>query len=67
MKAKEIRQKTDEEIVQQLRESRSEIFKLRLEHQTGQLKNNARIGVLRKDIARLLTEQHARALKAQAN
>jgi large subunit ribosomal protein L29 len=67
MKASEIRQKTDEEIAQQLTECRAEIFKLRMEHQTGQLKNNARIGSLRKDIARLETEMTARANAADNN
>jgi large subunit ribosomal protein L29 len=67
MKASEIRQKTDEEIAQQLTACRAEIFKLRMEHQTGQLKNNARIGSLRKDIARLETEMTARANAADKN
>lgn len=67
MKASEIRQKTDEEIAQQLNDCRAEIFKLRMEHQTGQLKNNARIGSLRKDIARLETEMTARANAADKN
>lgn len=66
MKASEIRQKTDEEIAQQLTDSRAEIFKLRLKFQTNELKNNARIGILRKDIARLNTEINARARKAAA-
>ncbi len=66
MKASEIRQKTDEEIAKQLTDSRDEIFKLRLKFQTNELKNNARIGILRKDIARLETEMNARARQAAA-
>jgi len=67
MKAKEIRQKTDEEILKQITDSRAEIFQLRLKFQTSELKNNARIGVLRKDIARMMTEMTARAAKAAAD
>ncbi|MBR4519004.1 MAG: 50S ribosomal protein L29 [Victivallales bacterium] len=67
MKAKEIRQKTDEEIAKQIDDNRKEIFQLRLQAQTSELKNTARIGLLRKDIARLETEKTARkAAKAAA-
>ena len=60
MKASEIRQKTDDEILQQLADCRKEIFQLRLTVQTSELKDTARIGKLRKDIARLNTEMTAR-------
>ncbi len=60
MKASEIRQKTDDEILQQLDDCRKEIFQLRLKVQTSELKDTARIGKLRKDIARLNTEMTAR-------
>ena len=67
MKAKEIRQKTDEEIAKQIDDNRKEIFQRRLQAQTSELKNTARIGLLRKDIARLETEKTARkAAKAAA-
>ena len=64
MKASEIRQKTDDEILQQLEANRREIFQLRLKYQTSELKDTAKIGKLRKDIARLETEKTARAAKA---
>ncbi|MCQ2403618.1 MAG: 50S ribosomal protein L29 [Lentisphaeria bacterium] len=64
MKASEIRQKTDDEILQLLNDNRREIFQLRLKYQTSELKDTARIGKLRKDIARLETEKTARAAKA---
>ncbi|MBR6471897.1 MAG: 50S ribosomal protein L29 [Victivallales bacterium] len=60
MKASEIRQKTDEEIAKQIDDNRKEIFQLRLQAQTSELKNTARIRILRKDIARLETEKTAR-------
>ena len=64
MKAKEfrekIRQMTDAEIAKQIDDNRKEIFQLRMQAQTSELKNTARIGLLRKDIARLETEKTAR-------
>jgi len=66
MKASEIRQKTTEEIEKAIVDSRSEIFKLRLKFSTNQLTETAKIGNLRKDIARLETELTARrAVKNQ--
>ncbi len=61
MKAKEIHQKTDEEIAKMVEDNRKEIFQLRMQAQTSELKNTARIRNLRKDIARLETEKTARA------
>lgn len=60
MKASEIRNLTDDELVTQLKSSKDELLKLRIQGKTGQLENSARISVLKKDIARILTEQTAR-------
>ena len=65
MKPSEIREKTDEEIEQAIGQLRSEIFKLRMKYTTNQLTETAKIGVLRKDIARLETEKSARRLAAK--
>ena len=43
------------ELVTKLSESRRELFNLRFQLATGQLDNTARMGEVRKDIARLLT------------
>ena len=61
MKASDIRNLTDEELVTQLKDSKDELLKLRIQGKTGQLENSARIGVLKKDIARINTETTARA------
>ncbi len=61
MKAAEIRNLTDDEMLKQLVDSKDELLKLRIQSKTGQLENSARISVLRKDIARIKTEQTARA------
>ncbi len=60
MKASEIKNLTDAELVSQLAANKAELLKLRIQAKTGQLENSARIKVLRKDIARILTEQTAR-------
>jgi len=61
MKASDIRNLTDEELVTQLKDSKDELLKLRIQGKTGQLENSARISVLKKDIARINTESTARA------
>ena len=65
MKAKDIREMTAEELDRAAEESRNEIFNLRLQGQTGQLENPARIRLLRKDVARIETEKTARRKQAK--
>jgi large subunit ribosomal protein L29 len=62
LKASEINDLTDDEIVQRLEEGRQELFNLRFQHTTGALENTARMSQVKKQIARLLTLQHERAL-----
>jgi large subunit ribosomal protein L29 len=61
MKAAEIRNLTEEELNKLILDSKSELLKLRIQSKTGQLENSARIGHLKKDVARALTELTARA------
>ena len=65
MKAKEIREMNDEGLDKALEESRREIFNLRRQAQTGMLQQNSKIRLLRKDIARILTEKTARTKRAK--
>ena len=60
MKPAEIRDMTPEELTRALEDTRRELFNLRVQAQTGQLENSARIRLLRKDIARIETEMTAR-------
>jgi large subunit ribosomal protein L29 len=46
---------SDAELVDRLAEARREVFNLRFQLATGQLDNTARLGVVRKDIARVMT------------
>jgi large subunit ribosomal protein L29 len=64
MKPAEIRDLTPEELTRALEDTRRELFNLRVQAQTGQLENSARIRLLRKDIARIETELTARKLNA---
>lgn len=55
MRAEELRNFSDEELNQKLKELRQELFNLRFQLATGQLKNVKRIKLVKKDIARVLT------------
>ena len=54
----------DGTLVDRLAEAKDELFKLRFQLATGQLSNYARLGQVRKDIARLETELRAREIAA---
>jgi large subunit ribosomal protein L29 len=55
---------SDSELVRQHDEAKRELFNLRFQHATGQLDNTARIGEVRKEVARAKTELRAREIKA---
>lgn len=55
MKPKEIRELTEPELQDKLRELKAELFNLRFQGATMQLENPMRIRQVRKDIARVLT------------
>ena len=65
MKSKEIRELTDEELVSRIGELRREKLNLKIQLRTGQLEKTARCRTVRRDIARMLQEQDARAAKAE--
>lgn len=66
MKASELRELTDEELVDRLRDTRKQLFNLRFQHATGQLDNPRKLGLVRQDIARIMTIQNERAPEAGA-
>jgi len=51
-----------DELLTKLGESRRELFNLRFQLATGQLDNTARMGQLRRDVARILTVLRAREI-----
>lgn len=64
MKAAEIRELSAEDLQVKLKEARAELFNLRFQMATSQLDNTARVGQVKKDIARIQTEMRARELSA---
>ena len=65
MKPAEIRELSNEQLAEKLKEARAELFNLRFQMATSQLDNTARVGVVKKEIARILTEQRARQIAAE--
>ena len=65
MKTHEIRELTNEELVQRLQDLKTEFFNLRFQLATGQLSNPARIKLVKKDIARVKTVMRENELRAQ--
>ena len=66
MKAKELRKLTNEELTAREKELKEELFNLRFQSATGQIKNPQRIGECKKDIARIKTLLCEREIAAAA-
>ncbi len=66
MKAPEFRQKTDDELSEQLTELKKEALNLRFQTSSGQLESTARVRVVRRDVARILTIQNQRRAASAA-
>jgi len=60
--ASELRELSEEELVARLLESKAELFNLRVQSATGQLDNNRRLQVVRREIARIYTIMREREL-----
>ncbi len=54
----------DGELFEKLGEAKQELFNLRFQNATGQLENSARLGQVRKQIARINTELREREIEA---
>jgi large subunit ribosomal protein L29 len=63
-KAQELRELNPEELDQKLVESRHELFNLRFQLATGKQDNSARLGQVRKEIARVATVLREREIEA---
>jgi large subunit ribosomal protein L29 len=62
MKAKEVRNLDDEQLVERVREFREELFNLRFRNATGELENTSRLGEARRSLARTLTVAKERGI-----
>ena len=69
-KGAEVREQTDDELETRLAEAKQELFNLRFQLVTGQLDNTARIGHVRRSVARIetvLREREIAAAEAEEN
>ena len=64
MKAKDLRDLTDDELENRLEDQRQELFNLRFQAATGALESTARLQLAKRDVARILTVQRERAKQA---
>ena len=64
MKSHEIWEMTPGEIQSSLDDAYEELFNLRFQFSTGQMQNSARLGEMRKEIARLSTILRAKQLQS---
>lgn len=63
-RASELRELNDAELIQRLAEAKEEHFNLRFQSATGQLDNSARLGEVRREVARLNTLRREREIAA---
>jgi large subunit ribosomal protein L29 len=62
MKAVEVHNLEDAQLVEFAENARTELFNLRFQHATGQLENTARLKQAKKDLARALTVARERGI-----
>lgn len=62
----QIHDMTEPELYKQLEDLSKERYNLAVQAKTGQLQNSARAGIIRKDIARIRTEQTRRRAASAA-
>ena len=60
MRARDLRDMTDDELERRLHDTRQELFNLRFQSATGALENTARLKLAKREIARILTVQNER-------
>ncbi len=65
MKAKELRDLSDDELEDRLSDTRRELFNLRFQATTGSLEDTTRLRAVKRDVARLLTLQNERRRQAE--
>jgi large subunit ribosomal protein L29 len=62
VKAAEVHALDDNDLVEKLKDAKQEAFNLRLKHATGELEDTARLGITRREVARLLTIARERGI-----
>jgi large subunit ribosomal protein L29 len=66
VKAKEVRNLNNEQLVEKTREFREELFNLRFQNSTGELENTARLREAKRALARTLTLARQRGIDVDA-
>jgi large subunit ribosomal protein L29 len=66
MKAVEVHNLEDAQLVELADNARKEVFNLRFQHATGQLENTARLKQVKRDLARALTIARQRGIDVEA-
>jgi large subunit ribosomal protein L29 len=66
VKAVEVHNLEDSQLVEFADKARTELFNLRFQHATGQLENTARLKQAKKDLARALTVAQERGIEVEA-
>ena len=61
MKARDLRDMSDDQLDDALRDRRQELFNLRFQSVTGALENTTRLKLTKREIARILTVRNQRA------
>jgi large subunit ribosomal protein L29 len=67
IKAADMREMSDEEIREQVKTARREIFGLRFQHATGELENTAGLASAKRDLARVLTIARQRGIDIETS
>ncbi|MEA2305229.1 MAG: large subunit ribosomal protein [Solirubrobacteraceae bacterium] len=62
MNAKEIRDLSEEEVVEHIRTARRDLFGLRFQHATGELENTSGLRSAKRELARALTVARQRGI-----
>jgi large subunit ribosomal protein L29 len=65
VKAKEVRNLNDEQLMDRVHEFREELFNLRFQNSSGELENTARLREARRSLARALTIAQERGLDVE--
>ena len=65
MNTKEVRKLKDEELSVEIERLRRKQFEMRSQSVTEKIEDTSQFGKIRKDVARLLTEQRARSLATE--
>jgi large subunit ribosomal protein L29 len=65
LRARDLRDLSDDELEQRLADTRQELFNLRFQAATGALENTTRLKLAKREIARILTVRHDRNSQKQ--